>query len=53
MEINNVGLRDSAENMKKALIIGSLDTLIVGIRWLIHLLQLCLKENLLNLPYHQ
>ena len=36
--------------MKKALNIGSLETLIVGIRWLIHLLQLCLKENLLNLP---
>ena len=47
--LTHVGLRDSAENMKKALN-GSLETLIVGIRWLIHLLQLCLKENLLNLP---
>ena len=48
--LTHIGLRDSADNMKKALNIGSLETLIVGIRWLIHLLQLCLKENLLNLP---
>ena len=46
----HVGLRDSAENVKKALNIGNLETLIVGISCLIHLLQLCLKENLLNLP---
>ena len=45
-----VGLRDSAEAMKKALNIGNLETLIVGISCLIHLLQLCLKENLLELP---